>query len=416
MTDNRAKAFGRIRIATQRLAGKYPFHAKTLERFALRCRSEIPSMGVTVAGDHVQLLYNPQFVTDITLDELGGVLLHEIHHVVFGHILADPTQYTDRWARTVAQEVTVNEFVDEPLPASPILLEQFPDLPPMESTDQRYDRLRRQTDRPPIGLLTGLVLHGQGDGGQRSSQQPAAAVLDDHSVWQEALNDATRSEAALRVVVQDAVIDVGIDKIPEALRPRLQALGIGHHAGQQECDLSRGKRGQLDWVRLLRRFVGRHLAIRPDFTRPARRFPDLVGVLPGKRRRGGRPHILAVIDTSASMTVRLLEQVNGELARLAAEHKVTVVENDARIQRVYPYRRIKSVAGRGGTDLRPPFERSFIQTHRPDLIVYFTDGLGPAPSDQPGLPVLWCLTPHGKTPAQWGEAVYMSNDQERNPP
>jgi hypothetical protein len=50
----------------------------------------------------------------------SGVLLHEVHHVVFGHVVADPDDFPDRWARIVAEEVTVNEFVTEPLPVTPV--------------------------------------------------------------------------------------------------------------------------------------------------------------------------------------------------------------------------------------------------------------------------------------------------------
>jgi predicted metal-dependent peptidase len=163
------------------------------------------------------------------------------------------------------------------------------------------------------------------------------------------------------------------------------------------------------WIRLLRRYTGRHLKSEPDFTRPSRRFPSLVGVIPGKRRRGGRPHVMAVIDTSASISPDLLELINGELSRIAADHEVTVVECDAEIQRVDPFRRMRSVRGRGGTDLRPPFEPGFLRRHGPDLIIYFTDGCGPAPEHPPRVPVIWCLTEDGEAPAEWGRILRMDS-------
>lgn len=394
-TDTNAR--GLVRIAMQRLAGNYPFHARILERFALRCRTNITTMAVTVTGDNVLLLYNPDFVCDIHMEEVGGVLLHEVHHVVFGHILADPADYPDHWARTVAEEVTVNEFVKEPLPGEPILLGQFPELPKMESTDQRYKRLMQRTDRAPsvFPCLGSSGLIGAG-----------LMTVDDHSVWEEARQDLQRSENALRAVVQDAVIDVGIENVPEELRERIRRMGIGRFGGRTSQAIGE-TRGKIKWVQFLRRFVGRHLKSKPDFRQPPRRFPHLVGVFPGRRRRQGRPHILVVIDTSASMTIGLLEQVNGELSRLATEYLVTVVECDAKIQQVYPYRRVQSVQGRGGTDLRPVFEPSFMNVHRPDLIVYFTDGQGPAPTNAPPIPVLWCLTPHGVLPTTWGQTIKM---------
>src|SRR5262249_13160338 len=106
-----ARALGKIRLGIDRLAGKYPFHAAVLNRFRPRARPEVGTMGVTVVGDAVVLYFNPEFVLAVSIAELTGVLLHEAHHVVFGHVLADPVDFPDSWARTVAQEVTVNEFV-----------------------------------------------------------------------------------------------------------------------------------------------------------------------------------------------------------------------------------------------------------------------------------------------------------------
>jgi predicted metal-dependent peptidase len=119
---------------------------------------------------------------------------------------------------------------------------------------------------------------------------------------------------------------------------------------------------------------------------------------------------MAVVDTSASMTDALLERVDAELARLARRSSVPVVECDAAVQRIYPYRRLGSFRGRGGTDFRPPLEPGFLRRHRPDLVVFFTDGYGPAPAVPPRIPVLWCLIAGGRAPAPWGRVIEMEPD------
>lgn len=63
---------------------------------------------------------------------------------------------------------------------------------------------------------------------------------------------------------------------------------------------------------------------------------------------------------------------------------------------------LKMVHGRGGTDLRPPFEAQFPAKVRPDVIIYFTAGGGLAPDRPPLTPVIWCLTPEGSRPVAWG--------------
>jgi len=116
---------------------------------------------------------------------------------------------------------------------------------------------------------------------------------------------------------------------------------------------------------------------------------------------------MAVIDTSGSVTTDLLELINAELARLAKDYEVTVVECDAVIQQVYRYQPLKVFHGRGGTDFRPPFEPGFLRQHKPDLVIYFTDGAGPAPESQPRVRVLWCLIPLGEAPCTWGRVIKM---------
>ncbi len=138
-------------------------------------------------------------------------------------------------------------------------------------------------------------------------------------------------------------------------------------------------------------------------------MPDLIGILPAQCRLAIKPVVMAIIDTSDSMVVALLEIIDAELKRLARDYQVTIVECDAVVQTYYSYHgSLKVVHGRGGTDLRPPFEAQFLAKIRPDVIVYFTDGDGPAPDRPPLIPVVWCLTPFGFRPAAWGREIRMA--------
>jgi predicted metal-dependent peptidase len=86
-----------------------------------------------------------------------------------------------------------------------------------------------------------------------------------------------------------------------------------------------------------------------------------------------------------------------------------VVECDTKVQKVYRYRRrLQQVRGRGGTDFRPPLERAFLAKLRAELVIYFTDGDGEAPSKPPSCPLIWCLTEGGESPAAWGQVVRMA--------
>lgn len=408
MTDEytaQQRAAGKIGIAIGRLAAKYPYHANVLERFSLRERSDLPTMAVAASDKDVWLYYNTDFVLNLPADQLQGVFVHEIHHVVFRHIFQNVADFPDEWARIVAQEVSVNEFVNEALPDGAVVRELFPNLPPMESTRQRYERLKRVKKRIKLLKPQDWYLSGQGDA--------SAAILDDHDVWQDAANNPEHAESNVRAVLQDALIEVGNKGLPKAMQKALRRWGIGNRAGTGALSLDGNGSGHLDWKHLLRRYVGRIL--RPSYVlhRPPRRYPELVvGVVPARSFGGGRAAVLAVIDTSGSISDQTLNQIDAELARLARCHEVKVVFCDCKIHAVFRYRKLRTVTGRGGTDFHPPLETKFLRQQRADLVVYFTDGFGDAPAAPPPVPVIWCLVPGGQCPAQWGRVISMGEHDE----
>ena len=167
-------------------------------------------------------------------------------------------------------------------------------------------------------------------------------------------------------------------------------------------------KASINWQAELRHFVGASLRRRPIFTRPPRRYPELVGVLPARGRRAGDSNILVAIDTSASMPADDLSDISAELAIMSRTFAVTVVEIDSQIREVYRYRPIRRVSGGGGTDFRPLFRRDFLGKQNPDLVIYFTDGGGVAPSSPPSMPVIWVLTPKGQRPCSWGRVISMN--------
>jgi predicted metal-dependent peptidase len=319
-------------------------------------------MAVSRPEGRIHLRYNPRFVLGLKKEELDGVVHHEINHVVLGHLDADPNEFPHRRARLIAEEVTANEFVPEPLPGEPLLLDQFPFLPPHEDTQQRYERLVMEL--PPDDQ------QGQG-----------VATLDDHSQW-------PNSPAA------------------DPMMALLHSLRYGIRA--EDLQLHGGKQALIPWRRVIRRHVRTRLERKAVYHRPPRRFPELLGVSPGIMLRQQRPHVLAAVDTSRSMDAPTLAQINAELEAIHRDHNLTVTECDQRIHATYAYRQpIQSVRGRGNTDFRPVFEASFLGRINSELVIYFTDGKGRVPSRAPAIPVIWCLTAAGQKPTKWGHVYRM---------
>jgi predicted metal-dependent peptidase len=427
-----ALAAGTLQIAQQRMLRAYPFHARFVAAWRCQATEAVETMGVTVEQGRIVLYYRPAFVLRCSFPELVGVLVHESHHLLFEHPFLDPACFPDAQALMIAQEVTANEWIREPLPGAPILLAHFPLLPANEDTLTRYTRLATSTTRhvpPSSGAQKGGGLSQKSPPGVPNSSPGSAkkrragrssaplTPLDDHGLWHAARRTPTVGHMAVRVGLQEAARELTPAEwqaLPRTLRQRLAAICQGDMPGTALETLGLARITSLDWRQLLRRYVREATEVRPVFTRPPRRFSALIGIIPGQMHRPTVPAVLAVIDTSGSMRTPLLERIAAELDWLARDHRVWVVECDAVVHRTYRYRgRLTGVHGRGGTDLRPPFAAHVLGSIRPDIVVYFTDGHGPAPATPPTVPVIWCLTPGGRPPAPWGRVILLPEDAVR---
>jgi predicted metal-dependent peptidase len=121
-----------------------------------------------------------------------------------------------------------------------------------------------------------------------------------------------------------------------------------------------------------------------------------------------------VIDTSGSMSSRdltaALTEVRGVL--LAVGGQVELCTCDAAVHGLAPIRSVQQAAGQlrggGGTDFRSAFEALLGRPRgkRPDVVIFMTDGQGPAPATAPACKTIWVLIGNGsRRPAEWGEAI-----------
>jgi predicted metal-dependent peptidase len=155
---------------------------------------------------------------------------------------------------------------------------------------------------------------------------------------------------------------------------------------------------QVHWRKLLRQFAqsSRSTFIKDTIHRPSKRY----GVHPGVRVRR-RQRLLVAVDTSGSLSREEQAEFFSEirfLARTGAE--LTILEFDAEVKRVYPYRgqRPAFLAGGGGTNFVPVLEYANAG-ERWDGLIIFTDGFAPIPRIGIRPPLLWVITAQGLSPA-----------------
>ncbi|WP_053686440.1 DUF2201 family putative metallopeptidase [Streptomyces sp. IGB124] len=145
-----------------------------------------------------------------------------------------------------------------------------------------------------------------------------------------------------------------------------------------------------------------------SYGRPSRRSAGLPGVvLPSLRRRP--PRVCVVIDTSGSVSDAELGSALLEVAAIAQavggrRDLVTVVPCDAAARVVHPLCEGEGIAllGGGGTDLRAGFAKALRSGPRPDVIVVLTDGRTPWPAVSPPCRTVVGRFARPKTP-RWDE-------------
>ncbi len=367
---------------------RYPYYAAILARLQPVADPSVQRMAVSLHDRNFYLHIN----VDAFLAEpqyLRGVLLHEVHHLVLGH-LGHPkfTEADEAELMDLALEMSANEYIEEPLP-NPITWPMFAavGIRAGQSSIERYDLL--------------VEAHRSGAMDPRPGQGPRhdhASRADDHRYLKRRERDPGAVEHT-RQLVQEAIDQVQQPEPEGGNEDSKRRLLAGKTPGRLLEELT-GTVGEsaifMDWKAALRLFIARARAPVHTWSRPSRRFPGRIGEIPGRTyspRVIVKPHLLVAVDTSMSMSGKELEEIGRQLAALADHARITIVECDAEITRVYPFAgALGDVAGRGGTDLRPVFEPDFLAAHRPQGVVYFTDGDGPFPDEAPALPVLWILT------------------------
>lgn len=128
-----------------------------------------------------------------------------------------------------------------------------------------------------------------------------------------------------------------------------------------------------------------------------------------------------VLDTSGSMSLTqigtALRETKAVLTSCGAS-QAWLLQVDAQEQ--VPAKMVKmadldklKICGRGGTDFRPAFVAAAKLRPKPNLVLYYTDGFGPAPEKAPlGMDVIWVLMgKETKEPCTWGRVVRVDLDE-----
>ncbi|BCJ76050.1 hypothetical protein CS0771_55940 [Catellatospora sp. IY07-71] len=348
-----------------------PYLASALFALHVVESRQILTMGV---DPHWRCYVSPVFVDRTPLEELAGVWVHEV-----SHLLRDHHGRGDRYA--LAHGLTG--------PGERLRMNIAADF---EINDDVYgDGLARPRD----AAMPSALRLPEGQLMEEYLRQLRLGPYTQHLVWLDCGSGAD-GQARPWDLGPDGAHGLSAQQ-RDAVRFRV-AQGLTGHPGSAPKGWQRWAEEVFHPPQRWRELLG--AAVRAavssggagdDYTygRPARRSTSLPGViLPSLRRRP--PRVSVIIDTSGSVSdaelgSALLEVTAISRAVGGRRDLVSVLACDAAAGMVHPLCRAEGIplVGGGGTDLRAGFARALRSSPRPDVIVVLTDGQTPWPSAQP---------------------------------
>ena len=336
----------------KKLLIKQPFYGLFLLNINKRFSDKISTAAVGIEGINPILLINKEFWKDLSEEMQLNILIHEVSHLMFGHLTEVWTYLRRENAELLnyAADCECNSYIPG-LQNDPYCYPARYGMENGKGTLFYYDKLRQMQNNQGQGP-------GQGGGGEFGQ------TLDDHSTWEE------MTEAERQLVQQQ------IDRIAKQTAEQVQR-NQGTIPGQFRDyidELFKVKPRIFDWKSYFRRYLGSVLDIelRKSRKRENIRFPEASGT-----RHKRKSQIFVVVDTSGSVSPTDLCDFFSEIHHIyKAGAVIDICEIDTQIQRIYRYNGKWDLQahGRGGTILNAAVD--YVNDHRRDYTscVFFTDG------------------------------------------
>jgi predicted metal-dependent peptidase len=337
----------------------------------------------TMATDGKHLVYNPDFVNGLTIDEAIGVLAHEVMHNALKHPMRMGRRDHKRW--NMAADGSVNPILEEAgytLPKGRLMPGEGPLAKATKgmSAEEIYALLEEPESPPKPGDDQSDDPGGCGGVQAPGDGSPAACKQ------AEAEQEVAVAQAH-NVAKQRGKLPGGIERlVQEVLAPKV------------------------DWREVLREFVSRFSKNDYSWSPPNRRFVHMGLYLPGLRSEE-LGDVVAAIDTSGSIGQKELSRFGSELQGVleAYDCSLTILYHDSDIQHVQQWKStdgplVLEAKGGGGTSHIPVFDWIAEQGDPPACLVALTDMCSEFPSAGPDYPVLWASTTKGEE-APFGQLV-----------
>ncbi|MBQ7358443.1 MAG: hypothetical protein IJW65_06885 [Clostridia bacterium] len=426
-TERKRRIKDIIQAARGRLLDLYPFYGLLLMYLKFVA---VPKMK-KISTNGRCIYFNPDFIEKLYIDEIEYILIHQILHIVCGHIwrerdvsgddyhfacdifinlLLEDTKYgVNRYPhlgdiyRGSTDSVDLREKTPEEIQAfMPYSLYAFNEQVRSKffvDNDELWDN---KTDNGQLGEIIIDIPEMTGRLKIQGSSEMKAGNFDGSAVGGELKQEwKLRAAVAASSMTSDGKEDGGAGDVPDFVQRIIGKM----------------KDPVLDWKKILNNFIQERVNDY-SFSPPDRRFGDFDFFLPDFNEKDFvSKEILFMVDTSGSVG-------DGELAAVYSEIKGAIEQFDGKLTGMLgffdccvtepvPFYSVEELIdiipiGGGGTSFGAIFDylADNCADEPPACIVIFTDGDAPYPPESAagGIPVLWMINNLEITPP-WGRVT-----------
>lgn len=341
----------------------------------LKPQAECPTMQV----DGYSIFYCEEFLEDLSVAQITGLLAHEVMHVVLLHHTRIGNRDHERWNR--ACDFAIN------LP----LLDAGLQLPPNGCVEERFRNMTAEK------IYEILKQENPNDDGP-PTMGPGQGTPFDEIIPPPKDKKVNAEQDAKEITQTGLIAGKKAGKMPKSIEDMILA--------EQES--------QVAWGDKLREFLTSRTQGRPTWSRPNARLLEEAYLPYNTPEPSGE--LLLMVDESGSVSDAELIAYASELKPIMLDNnitKMTIIYFTSQVDKVEVYTdseidNIKlSVNGRGGTCFESAFKYAEEHVTGANAILVFTDGEDSFDFAPPEQPVLWCITAHRDnyvTPP-WGQVI-----------
>ena len=350
----------------------------------------------TAATDGRKIFFNEEFLNSLSSKEQNALMLHEVLHMALLHVTRRQNRDPDIW--NIAADIVVNDLIERntsfPLPQGAITDTRFQD----KSVEYIYEALLKSEKKYKL-VINDILQPGnseQNEGDTNLSEPLSQEETDEiESFWKDKMEILKNSS--------EHNLSNGKGSLPAGI----------------EQEISTILEPEVDWRHALWKYVGKTPA---DFDDLDRRF--IYKGLYLESLLTEAVEVSVCIDTSGSVSDELLMQFTGELKGILRSYpnvKCSLFFADTDLAGPYEIDRIEQMPkaiGRGGTSFVPFFD--YLKKHGEEnsllgnnkLSIYFTDGFGDFPQQEPDNPTMWLVCKDGleTNGFPFGEVVRISTE------